>query len=354
MIAPITYILSSLRSPRHSREVMALYALAETLQKEQAEALYECLDDSTGVLYDEEIIQSLREILHRRHCSERIYPRYRPIERVIAEAYDSSHNIVLLNELQHRFGSQTFEEQRAILRLFLAQDEPANSYRAWAYDYLLLCWDEAFIPDIERCWLAYQDCAQLVIKRLPESFVLQYAETLGEGNRYKELCLRLCNHPAFQIERERLQDEWDYLEILQRKGEPVDGEKLLQKFLYSLCEELADTEQCISAMVDTANNIVGEQGYYASLKLLPSVRDFIQGLSRLGLQEQLLRFLFWDQALRNEHFALLNAEYDDTGEARPPRAYYRLFCQVALARLSGQSVSIKFGKASWIPRIWDL
>lgn len=354
MITPVAYIISRINTRLHSREIGAVYALARTLSKEEAEELCDYLIEQDDTSYQEDdrynhVHRTLLEILQEQHQLTQLYPRYRPIGWVIAAARMERTNNQLLEELQKRFNMQSFEDQRAILQLFLARHEAQDCYRRYAYNYLERDWDATCAPDIQRCWLTYRDCASLVIRHLPESFVLEHAEELGQGDRYKQLCLRLCNNPAFCIDKNRLADQWDYLEIMQHKGEAVDGELLLSEFFTALRKEFSDIESCVSKMVDTANNIVGEEGYYASLKLLPSVQEYMGGLSRLGLQELLLRLLLWDQALREEHVALLNLEYDDTGEVLPSRAYYRLFCQIVSARLHGRSLSVKLGNPHWLP-----
>lgn len=333
MTPSIHYILTRLDSPLHSRELKAIYMLSATLQPKEAVALHALLTAPTSSVYYETVRASLLEILREKYLHAIYYPRYRPIEQVIELARTAPDNESLYEELQERFDKQSYEVQCALLHLFLSRPQPEDRFRDFAYEHLRRCWDERFAPQVEHCWLRYRDCAALVIAHLSEAFVLQHAEELKAICGYKTLCLRLCNNPAFHIEPSLLPYGWDYLEVMQRMGYEVNGADLLKTLLLTLEEELTDTEKCVQSMQRTADNIPGESRPYASLKLLPLVEEFIYGMSRLGLQEPLLALLKWDELLRDEHLACLDAYYCETSEVVPTHRFYRLFCDIAARHL---------------------
>lgn len=140
---------------------------------------------------------------------------------------------VSARELRLRFGRETAECRRAILKAFLAGGIKEVE---WASRYLLRApWSQSMTPLIKDAWKRTHNPAvgQVVVSHLPEAFVLEERDALSEAIGYVYVCTRLGRTKSFTIDKSRLSIP-EYLYVLAKCGRPVEpaaGKALLEEYL---------------------------------------------------------------------------------------------------------------------------
>lgn len=128
---------------------------------------------------------------------------------------------VSAQELRKRFGGETAECRRAILKAFLAGGIKEVE---WAARYLLKApWSRSMTPLIKDAWKRTHDplIGQVVVRHLPEAFVQEEREALSEAIGYVYVCTRLGRAKSFVINETRLNTP-EYLYVFAKCGKPVD------------------------------------------------------------------------------------------------------------------------------------
>ena len=137
-------------------------------------------------------------------------------------------------EIKRRFEHLDWKDQRRIVSAFLAS---CRSDREWMYVRLLDLWDECFAPRIAELWEQHHEerCAWVVIRHLPEDYIISQIDSFSNERDYYFVCRRLAHRSDFCIDRERLSTV-DYLSVLVHAGRSFSKTMALD-LLYELVNE---------------------------------------------------------------------------------------------------------------------
>lgn len=248
-------------------------------------------------------------------------------------------------KLQDRFDKQDFQVQRKILKAFLAG---AKRDREWAYKKLSGNWDAFFADDIKALWEKYhdKDCERVVIRFLPEDYIIENLPLLDCDENYSWLCTRLINHPQFHFDKERLSkcvhiywgpDEVEYLYILAKSKSSIERDEATRILYKMLIAQLLYHKEIPESYEDIEDNstmwrgmelIKKVDGLVPTTKWFKVVRRVLWCMGKLGLTEELIAFEEWekkvqywfDRRIREEEYWLCH----DTQE------YYDLFRTIVM------------------------
>ena len=248
-------------------------------------------------------------------------------------------------KLQDRFDKQDFQVQRKILKAFLAG---AKRDREWAYKKLSGNWDAFFADDIKALWEEYhdKDCERVVIRFLPEDYIIENLPLLDCDENYSWLCTRLINHPQFHFDKERLSkcvhiywgpDEVEYLYILAKSKSSIERDEATRILYKMLIAQLLYHKEIPESYEDIEDNstmwrgmelIKKVDGLVPTTKWFKVVRRVLWCMGKLGLTEELIAFEEWekkvqywfDRRIREEEYWLCH----DTQE------YYDLFRTIVM------------------------
>ena len=135
--------------------------------------------------------------------------------------------------LMDRFIHQDEEVKRTILKAFL---KGGIKEMEWAARYLRARWTKSMTTLVEVCWKKTQNpvLAQVILRHIPDSFVLGEQERLAEATDYSYVCARLCDHKDFHVDPSRLTTP-EYLYVLAKSKnahvDPVFIDTLLDEYL---------------------------------------------------------------------------------------------------------------------------
>ncbi len=113
-------------------------------------------------------------------------------------------------QMKRRYGDMSQEDRRRVLLAFLTG---SKKEREWAGRHLRDEWIEAFGPVVEDAWKKHHDraLAFVVLRRLPDSFVLEQQVELAEAAGYIYVCARLGSIKGFKVDTSRLSvPQWFY------------------------------------------------------------------------------------------------------------------------------------------------
>ena len=248
-------------------------------------------------------------------------------------------------KLQDRFDKQDFQVQRKILKAFLAG---SKRDRVWAYKKLNGNWDAFFADDIKALWEKYhdKDCERVVIRFLPEDYIIENLPLLDCDENYSWLCTRLINHPQFHFDKERLSkcvhiywgpDEVEYLYILAKSKSSIERDEATRILYKMLIAQLLYHKEIPESYEDIEDNstmwrgmelIKKVDGLVPTTKWFKVVRRVLWCMGKLGLTEELIAFEEWekkvqywfDRRIREEEYWLCH----DTQE------YYDLFRTIVM------------------------
>lgn len=248
-------------------------------------------------------------------------------------------------KLQDRFDKQDFQVQRKILKAFLAG---AKRDREWAYKKLSGNWDAFFADDIKALWEEYhdKDCERVVLRFLPEDYIIENLPLLDCDENYSWLCTRLINHPQFHFDKERLSkcdhiywgpDDVEYLYILAKSKSSIERDEATRILYKMLIAQLMYHKEIPESYEDIEDNstmwrgmelIKKVDGLVPTTKWFKVVRRVLWCMGKLGLTEELIAFEEWekkvqywfDRRIREEEYWLCH----DTQE------YYDLFRTIVM------------------------
>lgn len=218
-------------------------------------------------------------------------------------------------ELRDRFDKQSFQIQRKILKAMLFS---SKKDRVWTYKQLSNAWDDYFFEDIKTLWEQYheKECATVIIKHFPMEYVYDNLSALEyeydnpfipePHSNYTNLCIKLIHHPKFQIDKERLKEDFvfygypevEYLYILAKSKSKIEkGEAT--RTLFNQMAVFINTH-------DTPPNYLRRSYNFAQQIEERSVStkhfDFVSGIlwcmGELGLVDELIAFEEWDNMVR--------------------------------------------------------
>ena len=137
-------------------------------------------------------------------------------------------------EIKRRFEHLDWKDQKRIVSAFLAS---CRSDREWMYVRLLDFWDDCFAPRIAELWEQHHEerCAWVVIRHLPEDYIISQIDSFSNERDYYFVCRRLAHRSDFCIDMERLSPV-DYLSVLVHAGRTFSKTMALD-LLYKLVNE---------------------------------------------------------------------------------------------------------------------
>lgn len=189
-------------------------------------------------------------------------------------------------QLTKRYETQSFDNQKKILRAFLSGGKNASE---WAASRLRKRWIPGLENKIKAAWEAYKGpvMAMTILYMMPKDYVLQEQEGLVQASSYPQdayavLCGRFGNEPGFVIDESRLRiKDWFYVygKLLRTDKVPeIDGK--VDQFIREL---------------DCKNFIMYEEiSEYSFLPYLEMGR-IIWAMKRLGYTEGLIRLAKMEQ-----------------------------------------------------------
>lgn len=119
-------------------------------------------------------------------------------------------------EIKRRFEHLDWKDQKRIVSAFL---DSCRSDREWMYVRLLDLWDDCFASRIAELWEQHHEerCAWVVIRHLPEDYIISQIDSFSNERDYYFVCRRLAHRSDFCIDMERLSPV-DYLSVLVHAG----------------------------------------------------------------------------------------------------------------------------------------
>ena len=220
-------------------------------------------------------------------------------------------------ELRDRFGKQSFLTQRKILKAML---HASKQDRMWAYNRLNYSWDGFFFEDVQDLWEQYheKECGIVVIKHFPKEYVYDNLSALDIQGNYTNLCIKLIHHPKFQIDKERLKEnfvfyghpEVEYLYILAKSKSKIEKGEATR----TLFNQMA----VFINIVNTPPQFIGNRAYNferqledgnVTTKHLEFVSCVLWCMGELGLVEELIAFEEWDNMVQHRFYSNEDVEY---------------------------------------------
>lgn len=314
----LDYILSRYQMPKYEKapkERAVLKALVHTLQPEELKTLQRRLKRSPSKwnvgtdLYNEAL-----------KAENNIVPsRNEPISSLLKQFTDKRSGKVATarKKLRDRFAKQDFQMQRKILRAML---HASKQDRMWAYNRLNYSWDGFFFEDVQDLWEQYheKECGTVVIKHFPKEYVYDNLSALDIQGNYTNLCIKLIHHPKFQIDKERLKEDFvfygypevEYLYILAKSKSKIEkGEAT--RTLFNQMAVFINTH-------DTPPKYLGNRSYNLEQQIeemCVSTKhfDFVSGIlwcmGELGLVDELIAFEEWDNIVKHRFYSDEEVEY---------------------------------------------
>ena len=209
-------------------------------------------------------------------------------------------------KLRDRFSKQSSQIQRKILKAML---HASKQDRMWAYNRLNYSWDGFFFEDVQDLWEQYheKECGTVVIKHFPKEYVYDNLSALDIQGNYTNLCIKLIHHPKFQIDKERLKEDFvfygypevEYLYILAKSKSKIEEGEATHT-LFNQMAVFINTH-------DTPPKYLGNRSYNLEQQIeemCVSTKhfDFVSGIlwcmGELGLVDELIAFEEWDNMVR--------------------------------------------------------
>lgn len=170
-----------------------------------------------------------------------LHKRNTPISRLIRDYTNKESGRVSESkvEIKRRFEHLDWKDQKRIVSAFL---DSCRSDREWMYVRLLDLWDDCFAPRIAELWEQHHEerCAWVVIRHLPEDYIISQLDSFSNDRDYYFVCRRLAHRSDFCIDRERLSPV-DHLAVLVHAGHSFSGSSALD-MLYTLVNEECNTD----------------------------------------------------------------------------------------------------------------
>ena len=317
----LDYILLHYQMPKYEKapkERAVLKALVHTLQPEELKTLQRRLKRSPSKwnvgtdLYNEAL-----------KAENNIAPsRNEPISSLLKQFADKKSGKVATarKKLRDRFAKQDFKMQRKILKAFLSS---AKQDRIWAYSRLKANWDSALYDEVKTLWEQYheKECGQVVLRYFPTQYVYNNLSHLDIDENYTWLCIRLINHPQFQIDKENLELDGVYkfygrsdVELLYikaksnsklKKGEAT---RILYEQIIDYLNHNPTPSNLLIEKFNRADSFLYED-YYPTTKWLDVVSHILWCMGNLGLTEELIAYEEWDSMVQRK--LVYSSDYEE-------------------------------------------
>lgn len=335
----LDYILSHYQLPKYEKclvERSVLKALVHTLNKEELLILQKKLKRgsskwSVGNGLYEEAAKVLNKI--QPHKNESI--------SALLNAFTDKQSGKVAEaraELRDRFGKQSFQMQRKILKAMLSA---SKQDRVWTYKQLGNVWDDYFFEDVKNLWEQYheKECGTVVIKHFPMEYVYDNLSALDIRGNYTNLCIKLIQHAKFQIDKKRLKEapvfygspEVEYLYILAKsKSKIEEGEAT-----HTLFNQMAVFINIINTH-DAPPKYLFNRSYnferqIEERNISTKHFDFVTGIlwcmGELGLVDELIAFEEWDNMVRIKFLGSEELQYMGNIYSSEEKELWHLFIQ---------------------------
>lgn len=226
-------------NPSYDGRYKLKYALSSTLPDTAFMKFIE--DEGFPEIYDKSIIR--RGLNNRFSCRQRI-----AIEKEIKElsSPQCKRKVALKDNLKKRFKYAFPKDQEKVLRFMLLQ--PSIKERQWAYSKLNGAWDKwggLFEKDVITIFEKYKDkdCATLIVKCLPASYVYDNREELAEKVGWQRVIVSIGKDYPDVIDLSKLNTEEFIRTIVNLKL--LEHRRLIEEVLYT--NILREIEYIISA-----------------------------------------------------------------------------------------------------------
>lgn len=196
-------------------------------------------------------------------CPKTLYYKFLQIFKSAAERTEDKTPVASLLELysgkgsrqaaalqmKRRYDDLSHEDRRLVLLAFL---NGAKKERDWAARHLRDEWIEAFGPVVKDAWKKHHDraLAFVILRHIPDAFVLDQQEELAEAAGYMYVCARLGSLKWFKVDTSRLSvPQWFY--AMAKSGAKVSKNDLkcrLEEYLASRAFDPGDVNLLLWAM----------------------------------------------------------------------------------------------------------
>ena len=313
----LDYILSRYQMPKYEKapkERAVLKALVHTLQPEELKTLQRRLKRSPSKwnvgtdLYNEAL-----------KAENNIAPsRNEPISSLLKQFTDKRSGKVATarKKLRDRFAKQDFQMQRKILKAFLSS---AKQDRMWAYSRLKANWDSALYDEVKTLWEQYheKECGQVVLRYFPTQYVYNNLSHLDIDENYTWLCIRLINHPQFQIDKGRLWEhhvfyghhDVEYLYILVKSNSQIEKGTATRILFKQIIHYLNACPSPGAMLKGKFENCAVYEDNHPTTKWLDNVSHVLWCMGRLGLTEELIAYEEWDGMVQRK--LVYSSDYEE-------------------------------------------
>lgn len=312
------------------------YALASTLPDVEFMQFIE--DEGFPEIYDKSLTR--RGLNNRFSCRQRI-----AIDKEIKElsSPQCKRRVALKDNLKKRYKYAFPKDQEKVLRCMLSHSTVKE--RQWAYSKLTADWNkwgESFSKDILTVFEKYQDvdCANLITKHMPTSFVYQNRELLAEKVGWQRVIVATGKDYPETIDLSKLTPN-EVVRTIVRLGlneykgfiEDTLYNNILREIEYILSAGKMDDSSRLTASENTKPVLpfstegaldksylsqyfsrYQPSGYYSYAKTL-SLRDIggvslaLWAMGRLGMADEIVRFAEYDMATE-EDLTHMAEDYD--------------------------------------------
>ena len=239
-------------------------------------------------------------------------------------------------ELRDRFDKQSFLTQRKILKAMLYA---SKQDRVWAYKQLSNTWDDFFFEDVKALWEQYheKECVAVIIKHFPMEYVYDNLSVLETRGNYTNLCIKLIHHPKFQIDKERLKEDFvfygypevEYLYILAKSKSKIEEGEATHT-LFNQMAVFINTHDTPPKYLGNRSYNFGQQieEWSVSTKHFDFVSGILWCMGELELVEELIAFEEWDNMVKIKFLGCEELQY--MGNAYSPeeeKELWHLFLQ---------------------------
>lgn len=303
----LDYILANYQQEKYQAslaERAVLRALVHTLNKEELLRLQKKLKRgsskwSVGKGLYEEAIKVLGKIQPHKNES---------ISALLKAFTDKQSGLVAETrvELRDRFDKQSFLTQRKILKAML---NASKQDRIWAYNRLNYNWDGFFFEDVKTLWEQYHEkkCGIVIIKYFPMEYVYDNLSALDTHGNYTNLCIKLIHHPKFQIDKERLKEDFvfyaypevEYLYILAKSKSKIEEGEATHTLFNQMAVFINTHDTPPKYLFNRSYNFERQiEERNVSTKHFDFVSGILWCMGELGLVDELIAFEEWDNMVR--------------------------------------------------------
>lgn len=238
-------------------------------------------------------------------------------------------------ELRDRFGKQSFLTQRKILKAML---NASKQDRIWAYNRLNYSWDGFFFEDVKTLWEQYheKECGIVIIKYFPMEYVYDNLSALDTHGNYTNLCIKLIHHPKFQIDKERLKEDFvfyaypevEYLYILAKSKSKIEEGEATHTLFNQMAVFINTHDAPPKYLFNRSYNFERQiEERNVSTKHFDFVTGILWCMGELGLVDELIAFEEWDNMVRIKFLGSEELQYMGNIYSSEEKELWHLFIQ---------------------------